>query len=100
MKWTKGSIALAGSVSETFLPADFSRRGLIVYPHATIDVYLAIDGDTATGSVAAGEFKITSVAGGNSDPLMLLDDDCPTNEIRAYTAGAATVKVSTRSGIR
>lgn len=96
--WTANQVIINGDTE--FLGEDPSRGGLIIYPHATVDLYVSISGATATALVGDGMEKIGNVAGGNTTPLSLLGDDCPTNAIRAYAASSVTVKYQTRKSAR
>lgn len=95
---TEAAVTVNGDTE--LLGVDPSRGGLIIYPHATIDIYISISGATATGTVGEGMEKIPSGASGNTTPLSLLGDDAPTNAVRAYTASSASVRFRTRKAAR
>lgn len=95
--WSQGSKAITGATSTALVGADVNRGGVLIYPHASVDVYVNIAGSTAAASVATGNQLLPA---GGSEPLQLLGADCPTNAITVYTATDATVYYQTRSALR
>lgn len=96
--WVRDSVTVNGDTE--LIKADPARGGLVVFPHATVDVYLSLSGEAATGSVAAGEYLLKAVSSGNNDPARFLGEDCPTNAVKAYTGSSVTVVRETRKGGR
>lgn len=96
--WARDSVTVNGDTE--LIGEDPARGGLVVFPHATADIYLSVTGAAAAGSVASGEYIVKAVSSGNNDPVRFLGEDCPTNAVRAYAGSSVTVVFETRKGGR